>query len=233
MAMDKNRIKALVVDDEPSLAELISAALRFEGWDVITSNDGKEAVELAKANKPNIVVLDAMLSELSGFEVLHQIRAFDSKVPILFLTPKDQEEDRVQGGTVGADDYVTKPFSLEELIARLRALLRRTGTLDADSGGVLTIGDLTLNEDSHEVTRDGDEINLTRTEFEMLRFLMRNPMHVLSKAQILDQVWPYDFNGESSVVELYISYLRKKVDKGRSPLIRTVRGIGYILKPAK
>lgn len=233
MAMDKNRIQALVVDDEPNLAELLSAALRYEGWDVITSNDGKEAVELAEKNRPDIIVLDVMLPELSGFEVLHRIRSFDSKVPILFLTAKDQVEDRVHGINVGADDYVTKPFSLEELVARLRGLLRRAGVLEQVAGSVLEIEDLILDEDTHEVTRGGEEINLTRTEFEMLRFLMRNPKHVLSKAQILDQVWPYNFNGESSVVELYISYLRKKIDKGRAPLIRTVRGIGYIIKPSK
>lgn len=234
MAMEyskENKIKALVVDDEPNLAELLSAALRYEGWEVATANTGADAIEHAKRTPPDIIVLDVMLPELSGFEVLRRIRSFLPNVPILFLTAKDDVADRVAGITVGADDYVTKPFSLEEVIARLHGLLRRVGIQDSGNTSVLTVGELTLDEDSHEVYRDGDEIELTPTEFELLRFFMRNPMHVLSKSQILEQVWRYDFRGEASVVELYISYLRKKIDKGRVPMLRTVRGVGYILKP--
>jgi two-component system OmpR family response regulator len=160
------------------------------------------------------------------------MRVGDPDVPVLFLTARDAVEDRVAGLTAGGDDYVTKPFSLEELVARLRGLMRRAGARRADAGSVLTVGDLELDEDSHEVRRAGAEINLTATEFELLRFLMRNPKRVLSKAQILDRVWNYDFGGQANVVELYISYLRKKVDAGREPMIHTMRGAGYVLKPA-
>jgi two-component system OmpR family response regulator len=173
-----------------------------------------------------------MMPDLDGLEVLHRMRADGLDIPVLFLTAKDSVDDRIAGLTAGGDDYVTKPFSLEELVARLRALLRRSGATTLRNESQLVVGDLTLDEDSHEVTRSGEIIGLTATEFELLRFLMRNPRRVLSKAQILDRVWSYDFGGKSSVVEIYISYLRKKIDAGREPMIHTVRGAGYMLKTA-
>jgi len=176
-------------------------------------------------------VLDMMLPDFDGMEVLSRLRAQRSDVPVLFLTARDSVEDRVAGLTAGGDDYVTKPFSLEEVVARLRGLMRRSGASDHAASNVLTVGDLVLDEDSHEVRRGGEEIALTATEFELLRYLMRNPRRVLSKAQILDRVWNYDFGGQANVVELYISYLRKKIDAGREPMIHTMRGAGYVLKP--
>ena len=174
-----------------------------------------------------------MLPDLDGLDVLRRMRERDERIPVLFLTARDAVEDRIAGLTAGGDDYVTKPFSLEEVVARLRALLRRTAVVaEQQDDSVLVVGDLTLDEDSHEVTRDGQQISLTATEFELLRYLMRNPKRVLSKAQILDRVWNYDFGGQSNIVELYISYLRKKIDAGRTPMIHTVRGAGYVLKPA-
>ncbi|CPX03968.1 Putative two component transcriptional regulatory protein [Mycobacteroides abscessus] len=194
--------------------------------------DGISAVKLARQVHPDIVVLDVMLPDVSGLEVLRQLRDLYPGLPLLLLTAKDSLEDRIAGLTAGGDDYVTKPFSLEEVVLRLRALLRRTG-IAGDSGDArLIVGDLVLDEDSHEVTRDGELINLTATEFELLRFMMRNNKRVLSKHQILDRVWSYDFGGRSNVVELYISYLRKKIDTGREPMIHTLRGAGYVLKPA-
>jgi two-component system OmpR family response regulator len=178
------------------------------------------------------VVLDMMLPDFDGLTVLRRMRQENPAIPVLFLTARDAVEDRVAGLTAGGDDYVTKPFSLEEVVARLRALMRRTTVSALSVESVLVVGDLTLDEDSHEVTRDGEAVNLTATEFELLRFLMRNPRRVLSKAQILDRVWNYDFGGQANVVELYISYLRKKIDAGREPMIHTMRGAGYVLKPA-
>ena len=172
-----------------------------------------------------------MLPDFDGMEVLRRMREHDEAVPVLFLTAKDAVEDRVAGLTAGGDDYVTKPFSLEEVVARVRALMRRTAVSTGEGSPLLVVGDLTLDEDSHEVTRGGEEISLTATEFELLRYLMRNPRRVLSKAQILDRVWSYDFGGQANVVELYISYLRKKIDAGRDPMIHTMRGAGYVLKP--
>ena len=228
---DGTPVRALVVDDEPTLAELLAMALRYEGWDVRSAGDGLGAVRQGREFRPDVVVLDVMLPDIDGFEVLRRLRADSPDVPVLFLTARDAVEERVAGITAGGDDYVTKPFSLEELVARLRGLLRRTGARRAESGSVLTVGDLELDEDSHEVRRAGSEISLTATEFELLRFLMRNPRRVLSKAQILDRVWNYDFGGQANVVELYISYLRKKIDAGREPMIHTMRGAGYVLKP--
>ncbi|GAA5146048.1 response regulator transcription factor [Nocardioides marinquilinus] len=229
---DGTPVRVLVVDDEVNIAELISMALRYEGWEVATAHRGSAAVARAKDLRPDAVVLDLMLPDFDGLEVMRRLRDDDPTVPVLFLTAKDAVEDRVAGLTAGGDDYVTKPFSLEEVVARLRALMRRAGARQATDTSVLTVGDLTLDEDSHEVTRGGDEITLTATEFELLRFLMRNPRRVLSKAQILDRVWHYDFGGQANVVELYVSYLRKKVDAGRAPMIHTLRGAGYVLKPA-
>ena len=230
---DGSPVRVLVVDDEQNLTELLSMALRYEGWDVRSAGSGTEAVRRAKEFEPDAVVLDMMLPDFDGMEVLRRMRGNHPNVPVLFLTARDAVEDRVAGLTAGGDDYVTKPFSLEEVVARVRALMRRTTVMADDSSSLLVVGDLTMDEDSHEVTRAGDEINLTATEFELLRYLMRNPRRVLSKAQILDRVWNYDFGGQANVVELYISYLRKKVDVGRAPMIHTMRGVGYVLKPAE
>jgi two-component system OmpR family response regulator len=229
---DGSPVRVLVVDDEVNIAELISMALRYEGWEITTAHTGHKAVREAKDQRPDAIVLDVMLPDIDGFEVLRRIRATQPDVPVLFLTARDAVEDRVAGLTAGGDDYVTKPFSIEELVARLRGLMRRAGARRIEEANVLTVGDLELDEDSHEVRRGGDEIVLTATEFELLRFLMRNPRRVMSKAQILDRVWNYDFGGQANVVELYISYLRKKIDHGREPMIHTMRGAGYVLKPA-
>ncbi len=229
---DGTPIRILTVDDEPSLTELLSMAMRYEGWEVATAASGLEAVKVAREVKPDALVLDMMLPDFDGLEVMRRVRTELPDVPVLFLTAKDAVEDRIGGLTAGGDDYVTKPFSLEEVIARMRGLLRRSGATVARSDAVLVVGDLTLDEDSHEVTRAGEQINLTATEFELLRYLMRNPRRVLSKAQILDRVWNYDFGGQANVVELYISYLRKKIDVGRAPMIHTLRGAGYVLRPA-
>ena len=230
---DGTPLRVLVVDDEPNIAELLRMALRYEGWEVEVAHSGSQAVTAARKLGPDSVVLDMMLPDFDGMEVLRRLRAEHEDVPVLFLTARDAVEDRVAGLTAGGDDYVTKPFSLEEVVARLRALMRRAGAQQSATASVLTVGDLTLNEDSHEVHRGGTPVNLTATEFELLRYLMRNPKRVLSKAQILDRVWNYDFGGQANVVELYISYLRKKIDAGRAPMIHTMRGAGYVLKPAE
>ena len=227
---DGTPIRVLAVDDEPSLTELLSMAMRYEGWNPSTAASGSEAVRVAREVHPDAVVLDLMLPDFDGLEVMRRIRAEQPEIPVIFLTAKDAVSDRINGLTAGGDDYVTKPFSVEEVMARLRALLRRSGAASKRSESELIVGDLVLDEDSHEVTRGGDEIHLTATEFELLRYLMRNPRRVLSKAQILDRVWNYDFGGQVNVVELYISYLRKKIDADRPALIRTVRGAGYIMR---
>ncbi|AKT50541.1 response regulator transcription factor [Arsenicicoccus sp. oral taxon 190] len=229
---DGSPVRVLVVDDENNIAELLSMALRYEGWEVRTAATGLEAVRTAREFKPDAVALDMMLPDFDGLEVLRKMRQEDPDIPVLFLTAKDAVEDRVAGLTAGGDDYVTKPFSLEEVVARLRSLMRRTVLTETAPESHLVVGDLVMDEDAHEVRRGGDEIRLTATEFELLRFLMRNPRRVLSKAQILDRVWNYDFGGQANVVELYISYLRKKIDAGREPMIHTMRGVGYVLKPA-
>jgi two-component system OmpR family response regulator len=230
---DGNPINVLVVDDEAVLAEMVSMALRYEGWNIATAGDGSAAIAAARAQRPDVVVLDVMLPDMSGLDVLHKLREEHPQLPVLLLTAKDAVEDRIAGLTAGGDDYVTKPFSIEEVVLRLRALLRRTGVTTVDSGAQLVVGDLVLDEDSHEVMRAGEPVSLTSTEFELLRFMMRNSKRVLSKAQILDRVWSYDFGGRSNIVELYISYLRKKIDSGREPMIHTLRGAGYVLKPAR
>lgn len=229
---DGSPIRVLVVDDEAVLAEMVSMALRYEGWEIGTAGDGAAAVAAARELRPDAVVLDVMLPDMSGLEVLAKLREQTPGLPVLLLTAKDAVEDRIAGLSAGGDDYVTKPFSLEEVVLRLRSLLRRTGASVEGSGAQVVVGDLILDEDSHEVTRGGEAITLTSTEFELLRFLMRNPKRVLSKAQILDRVWGYDFGGRSNIVELYISYLRKKIDSGHAPMIHTLRGAGYVLKPA-
>jgi two-component system, OmpR family, response regulator len=229
---DGSPVRVLVVDDEPSLTELLASVLRYEGLEIRTAGTGTTAVQTAREFQPDAIVLDIMLPDFDGLEVLRRVRTMLPHVCVLFLTARDSVQDRVKGITAGGDDYVTKPFSLEEVLARLGGLLRRAGMTRATSGGTeLTVGDLTMDEDAREVHRGGELIDLTGTEFELLRFMMRNPRRVLSKAQILDRVWNYDFGGQAHVVELYISYLRKKIDYGREPLIHTVRGVGYVLKP--
>ncbi|MFD3442303.1 response regulator transcription factor [Streptomyces sp. NPDC058685] len=228
---DGSPVRVLVVDDETALSELLSMALRYEGWEVRSAGDGAGAVRSARDFRPDAVVLDVMLPDMDGLAVLGRLRRDMPEVPVLFLTARDAVEDRIAGLTAGGDDYVTKPFSLEEVVARLRGLIRRSGTAAVRSASLLAVGDLTLDEDSHEVWRAGDAIHLTATEFELLRYLMRNPRRVLSKAQILDRVWSYDFGGQANVVELYVSYLRKKIDAGRPPMIHTRRGAGYLIKP--
>ncbi len=229
---DGSPIRVLVVDDEQSLTDLLRMALRYEGWDVRTAADGQAALGVVREFRPDALVLDVMMPGLDGLEVLHRLRAQNDDTPVLFLTAKDSLDDRLAGLTAGGDDYVTKPFSLEEVVARLRGLIRRTAAVSAADSPIITVGDLELNEDSYEVFRGGRQIELTATEFELLRYLMRNPRRVLSKPQILDRVWSYDFDGRASVVELYISYLRKKIDVGHDPMIHTVRGAGYMIKAA-
>lgn len=206
-------------------------AARYEGWDVRTAADGQSAISVIREFRPDVVVLDIMLPDIDGLQVLKRIRADGHDTPVLFLTAKDALDDRIAGLTAGGDDYVTKPFSLEELVARLRGLIRRSMTvITAGSDPILRVGDLVLDEESYEVRRGDRPIELTATEFELLRFLMRNPRRVMSKLQILDRVWSYDFGGRSSIVEIYISYLRKKIDAGEKPMIHTVRGVGYLIK---
>lgn len=231
---DGSPIRVLVVDDEASLTDLLQMALRYEGWEIKTAADGSTAIATARDFRPDAVVLDIMLPDIDGLQVLQRIRADGNDVPVLFLTAKDSLDDRISGLTAGGDDYVTKPFSLEEVVARLRGLIRRsTLTVDINESPVLVVGDLELDEDSHEVRRGSRLIELTATEFELLRYLMRNPRRVVSKSQILDRVWDYDFGGKSSVVEIYISYLRKKIDADQAPMLHTVRGAGYMIKPAE
>ncbi|WP_335932588.1 response regulator transcription factor [Streptomyces sp. PTD5-9] len=233
-AAGRSRVRVLVVDDEAALTELLSMALRYEGWEVRSAGSAAEAVRMARDFRPDAVVLDVMLPDTDGFAVLGGLRRELAEVPVLFLTGRDAVGERIAGLTAGGDDYVTKPFGLEEVVARLRGLIRRSGPAAAvRAESSLVVGDLVLDEDSHEVSRGGAAIHLTATEFELLRFLMRNPRRVLSKAQILDRVWNYDFGGQANVVELYISYLRKKIDRGRTPMIHTRRGAGYLIKPGE
>jgi len=225
-------IRALVVDDEQMLADMLRMALRSEGWDTRVALDGQTALKLAREIPPDVVVLDIMMPGLDGLTVLRRLREAGNDCPVLLLTAKDAVEDRVAGLTAGGDDYVTKPFSLEEVMARLRGLVRRSLRAGGDDGPIVRVGDLTLDEESYEVERAGHPIQLTPTEFELLRFLMRNPKRVLSREQILDRVWSYDFGGRAAVVELYISYLRKKLDAHGPGMIHTVRGVGYSIRPA-
>ncbi|ABY21807.1 two-component response regulator [Renibacterium salmoninarum ATCC 33209] len=228
---DGSPIRALVVDDEPSLAELMSMGLQMAGWDVQVAHDGNEALKIAREYRPDVLVLDIMLPGFDGVELLGKIRLFAPNIPALFLTAKDAVQDRVAGLTAGGDDYVTKPFSMEEVLLRLHRIVQRAGVIAEDSAEV-RVGDLVLNHDTRQVTRGADDVTLTATEFELLRYLMENPKRVISKTQILDRVWNYDFGGQVNIVELYISYLRKKIEANHPPMIHTVRGAGYILKPA-
>ena len=221
--------RVLVVDDEENVAHLVSSALRFDGFETFTADNGNSALAAVVEYDPDLVVLDVMMHGMDGFALLNKLRAAGSQVPVIFLTARDAASDRVSGMRAGADDYVVKPFSVEELLARVHAVLRRSAP-EANRDGVLRVADLELDENSHEVWRAGQEVHLTSTEFELLRYLMRNERVVLSKAQILDRVWKYDFQGQSNIVELYIGYLRKKVDGIDPKLIHTVRGAGYVIK---
>jgi two-component system, OmpR family, response regulator len=227
-----NRARVLVVDDEPNILEVISMALRYHGFEVETAANGQQALAAVSAFHPDLMLLDIMLPDMEGFEVARRLGAQRTDLPIIFLTARDTTEDKVRGLTMGGDDYVTKPFSLEELVARIWAILRRTGRAQQESNR-LSFDSLELDDDAHEVTRNGRPIDLTVTEYRLLRFLMLNPRRVLTRAQILDHVWNYDFGGDSRVVETYISYLRKKIDAEGPPLIHTVRGVGYSLRLPK
>ncbi len=225
--------RLLVVDDEPNIRELLSTSLRFAGFDVVAAANGREALAAVEKELPDLAVLDVMLPDMDGFTVTRKLRAAGRHFPVLFLTARDGTEDKVQGLTVGGDDYVTKPFSLDEVVARIRAVLRRTQPLDEDDA-VIRVDDLELDDDAHEVRRAGEIVDLSPTEFKLLRYLMMNPNRVLSKAQILDHVWEYDFNGDASIVESYISYLRRKIDAREDwpAMIQTKRGVGYLLRSA-
>jgi two-component system OmpR family response regulator len=221
--------RVLVVDDEAAIADLVSTTLRYEGFETSTAGDGRAAIEAVEAFRPDLMVLDVMLPDLDGFEVQRKLIDRGLRVPVLFLTARDATEDKVRGLRVGADDYVTKPFSLEELVARIRAILRRTqGTTEQPR---LVLDDLEMDETAHEVFRARAAIDLTPTEFALLRYFLLNPRRVLSKEQILDHVWHYDFGGDASIVETYVSYLRRKLGEPR--LLHTVRGVGYVLRPPK
>jgi two-component system OmpR family response regulator len=223
-------VRVLVVDDEPNITELVSLALRYEGFDVSSAGDGRGALRAVRELRPALIVLDIGLPDIDGLEVCRRMRAEGTGVPVIFLTARDATEDKVAGLTIGGDDYLTKPFSLDELIARIHAIVRRTSPLSAERSGRLQFDDLVLDENTHEVHRGDRSIDLTPTEFRLLRYLLLNPGRVLSKAQILDHVWQYDFNGDGNVVETFVSYLRRKIDAGGDPLIHTVRGVGYILR---
>ncbi len=228
--------RLVVVDDEPNIRELLSTSLRFAGFEVHAAADGNGALQLVRDVEPDLVVLDVMLPDMDGFTVTRRMRATGRHTPVVFLTAKDDTQDKVQGLTVGGDDYVTKPFSLEEVVARIRAVLRRTGVPAPEEEAVLHVGDLEMDEDSHEVRRAGVEVDLSPTEFKLLRYLMLNSGRVLSKAQILDHVWQYDWGGDANIVESYISYLRRKIDtlevggETLPPLIHTKRGVGSLLR---
>lgn len=230
---DGSAVRVLLVDDEPALCDILATALRHEGWDVTTASTGREALRAARVAVPDVIVLDVMLPDLDGTDVLMRMRESGIAAPVLFLTAKDALEDRLVGLNAGGDDYVTKPFDLDELIARLQGLVRRTVRVGRESPGpMVVVGDLTLDEESREVTRAGVYIELSPTEFELLRYLMHNPRRVHPKLHLLEQVWAYDYGGKPTIVDLYISYLRRKIDVLGAPMIHTVRGIGYLLKPA-
>ena len=221
--------RVLVVDDEPNIVDVVSMALRYQGFEVDSAGTGAEALSQVQAFRPDLIVLDIMLPDMEGFEVAKRLGAQRAKVPIIFLTARDDTNDKVRGLTLGGDDYVTKPFSLEELVARIRSILRRAGLAEPESSK-LVFEDLELDDDAHEVTRAGELIELTATEYRLLRYLMLNPRRVLTRTQLLEHVWEYDFGGDARVLETYISYLRKKLDAHGPPLIHTVRGVGYALR---
>jgi len=224
--------RLLIVDDEPNILELLAASLRFAGFEVQTATNGQQAIAIAQASRPDLLVLDVMMPEIDGFTVVRRLRESGVRSPVVFLTARDTTQDKVTGLTLGGDDYVTKPFSLEEVIARIRAVLRRTSAAASapESRSRLTFADIELDEDSHEVFKAGEAVSLSPTEFKLLRYLMQNAGRVLSKAQILDHVWHYDFGGEANVVESYVSYLRRKIDTTEPRLLHTLRGVGYVLR---
>jgi two-component system OmpR family response regulator len=224
--------RILVVDDEESITDLVSLALRYEHFDVAVAHGGREALAAATSFRPHLIVLDILLPDFDGFEVARRLAAQGSRLPILFLTARDGTQDKIRGLTLGGDDYVTKPFSIEELVARIRAILRRAGITTAASGR-LVFADLEMDEDTHEAWRGESAIELTATEFKLLRYLMLNARRVVSKSQILDHVWNYDFGGNGNIVETYIGYLRRKLDPLGPPLIQTIRGVGYSLRLGK
>ena len=217
------------MDDEPNIVDVISMALRFQGFEVESAGTGAGAIAAVAAFKPELIVLDVMLPDMEGFEVARRLGAQRARVPIVFLTARDATDDKIRGLTIGGDDYVTKPFSLEELIARIRSVLRRSGLAEPDTS-LLVFEDLELDEDAREVQRGGELVDLTATEYRLLRYLMLNPRRVLTRAQLLEHVWEYDFGGDARVLETYVSYLRKKLDQHGPSLIHTVRGVGYTLR---
>ena len=230
--MEDNKLaKVLVVDDEPNIVELLTVSLKFQNFDVYSANSGNEALRVAREVNPDAYILDVMMPGMDGFELLGKLRQEGLDGPVLYLTAKDGVDQRIHGLTIGADDYVTKPFSLEEVITRLRVIMRRGGAAEESTNdATMSYADLTLNDDTHEVTKAGELIELSPTEFNLLRYLMQNKEVVLSKSKILDNVWHYDFGGDGNVVESYISYLRRKIDTGETQLIHTVRGVGYVLR---
>ena len=223
-------VKVLVVDDEANISDLLKVSLKFQGFDVETADNGQDALALAETYQPDAFILDVMMPGMDGFTLLNKLRAAGPDAPALFLTAKDGVEDRIHGLTIGADDYVTKPFSLEEVITRLRVILRRVSSEEEQESSLITYEDITLDDDMHEVTKAGEIVDLSPTEFKLLRYLLVNAEVVLSKAKILDHVWNYDFGGDGNVVESYVSYLRRKIDKEEPHLIQTVRGVGYVLR---
>ena len=230
--MEDNKLaKVLVVDDEPNIVELLTVSLKFQNFEVYSANSGNEALRIAREVNPDAYILDVMMPGMDGFELLGKLRQEGLDGPVLYLTAKDGVDQRIHGLTIGADDYVTKPFSLEEVITRLRVIMRRGGAAEESTNdATMSYADLTLNDDTHEVTKAGELIELSPTEFNLLRYLMQNKEVVLSKSKILDNVWHYDFGGDGNVVESYISYLRRKIDTGETQLIHTVRGVGYVLR---
>jgi two-component system OmpR family response regulator len=229
-AAGRPEARLLVVDDEPNIRELLSASLRYAGFEVTTASDGTAAMTAARASRPDLMVLDVMMPDGDGFEVVRRLRGEGVQCPVLFLTARDSTEDKITGLTLGGDDYVTKPFSLEEVIARIRAILRRHAGATAADPARLSFADIELDDDTHEVWKNGALVALSPTEFKLLRYFMQNTGRVLSKAQILDHVWNYDFGGEANVVESYVSYLRRKVDTTDPRLLQTLRGVGYTLR---
>jgi two-component system OmpR family response regulator len=226
-------VKVLIVDDEPNIRDLLSTSLRFAGFSVHAVANGADAVHAAEKGEPDIILLDVMLPDMNGFSVTKKLRSMGINAPVLFLTARDETEDKITGLTVGGDDYMTKPFSLDEIVARINAILRRTRAAQVEES-VLEVGEIKINQDAHDVFVNGTLVDLSPTEYKLLRFLISNPNRVLTKAQILDHVWEYDFNGEMGIVESYVSYLRKKLDPlTTEPLIQTKRGVGYMYKSAK
>ena len=225
--------RVLVVDDEESITELVSMALRYEGFEVQTASSGYGALEQIDSFRPDLILLDVMLPDIDGFSIAERLRRDRRDIPVLFLTARDATEDKIRGLTIGGDDYVTKPFSVAELVARTQAILRRVGKGGGSPRELLQLADLEMDDDAHEVRRAGQLIDLTATEYRLLRYLLSNPRRVLTRSQLLDHVWNYDFGGDAGVLETYVSYLRKKVDFTEPHLIHTVRGVGYVLRPPR